>query len=71
MKNYKKNRFPHALTWVQDSRPDNLTLEMKFYVEYEYQYKHNQFQRPGAKNYDELPPKINHCSTCFSYLLCF
>jgi len=36
--------FPHGLTWMENSRPDNLTLAVKFGVEPDVQVENTQFR---------------------------
>ena len=44
------NRFHQLLTWLQDSRPGNLTIGVKFCVDSELQVKKSQILYPEAKN---------------------
>ena len=39
----RKRYLPHVLTWVEDSRPGNLTLGMIFCIESDLQVEDTQF----------------------------
>ena len=52
--NKTKTKPKHCLriffAWIQDSRPGNLTLGLKFCIGSEFQGKNNKFQHPLTKN---------------------
>ena len=41
-KTHIKNEPPHFLTWMEDSRPEKLTLGGKFRIESDFQVEHTQ-----------------------------
>ena len=45
-----KHQYPHILTWMEDSRPGNKTIWVKFYIETDVQVKNKQsFEAEGNK----------------------
>ena len=42
MKQSFLDAFPYDLTWITDSRPENLTLRLKLFVESEFEVEYTQ-----------------------------